>query len=99
LSAFASCGHAAASGLRRCGHHFRPLALQNKRETLPQHHDCHLAYWQLNANQLSSGGDAKSHQTAERDEQLKRQEAAALPATKIANLHHTNEVPSLRSMG
>jgi hypothetical protein len=51
---------------------------------------CHLAYWQLDANQLSSGRDAKSHQTAERDEQLKRQEAAALPATKIANLHHTN---------
>jgi hypothetical protein len=52
---------------------------------------CHLAYWHLNANQLSSGGDAKSHQTAERDEQLKHQEAAALSATKIANLHHTNE--------
>jgi hypothetical protein len=53
------------------------------------------AYCKLNANQLSSGGDAKSHQTEGRDEQLKRREAAAgLPATKIANLHHTNEVPS-----
>ena len=40
----------------------------------------HLAYWQLDENQLSSGGDAKSHQTAERDDQLKRQLAFISPA-------------------
>jgi hypothetical protein len=78
----------ATSGLLHCKTNGRPF---------PNTTTYHRAYWQLNANQLSSGGDAKSHQTAERDEQLKRQEAAGLLATKIANLHHTNEVPSLRS--
>jgi hypothetical protein len=47
---------------------FRPLRLEHRCCV-----SCRADHWQLDANQMSSGGDAKSHWTAERGEQLKRQ--------------------------
>jgi len=51
----------------------KPSHCKRNRRHFPNTMTCHLACWQLDANQLSSGGDAKIHQAAERDKRLKCQ--------------------------
>ena len=81
----------------------KPSHCKRNRRHFPNTMTCHLACWQLDANQLSSGGDAKIHQAAERDKRLKSAEVPmkplALRQPRLRTCITLTRCRHLRSMG